>query len=385
MRILQLISSGGYYGAESMIVNLAESLEKLGHHCTLGLFDNVHRPKNDFAEVAETQGITVERIVSKGRMDWNAVRAIRECVNRRRIDVIHSHGYKADAYALAAVGRNRQPLVSTCHNWLMTSVPLRVYRFLDLFCLRSFDACVAVSADVAAILRSFRIPEARITTIANGVNLSRFRSAHPAYLERSEATKGLIVGMVGRLTPEKGQEFLLRAAPGILEQFPQTLFVFVGDGPSRQDLEELVQDLDIAPNVRFLGQRRDMPELYAAMDVFVLPSLREAMPMVVLEAMAAGKLVIATRIGDIPKLVVHEKTGVLVKPQDIAGLRDAILRLITQPEVRAHLAANGSALVDRNFSAEVMARQYEGVYERIRAERRARPKPEIAANCQYTG
>lgn len=371
MRILQLISSGGYYGAENVIVNLAKSLDKLGHHSTLGLFSNTHRPENDVAKIAKAHGLSVETIVCKGRMDWNAVRAISDCVKKHEIDVVHTHGYKADAYALAAARQIRIPLVATCHNWLQHTASLRFYQLLDVLCLRHFDMAVAVSADVAAVLRRFGVPTDRITTIANGIDLSVFKAARATLTEQFRRGSGLIVGMVGRLAPNKGQEFLLRAAPGILAQFPETLFLFAGDGPSRRELESLVQQLRIGENVLFLGKRRDMPDVYASMDIFALPSLEEGMPMVILEALAASKPVVATPVGDIPKLIRHEETGLLVNPQDVAGLRDAIMRLIAQPELRNQLAANGHARVNHKFSSEGMASQYQDLYERLRVQRAA--------------
>jgi glycosyltransferase involved in cell wall biosynthesis len=371
VNILQLISSAGYYGAENLVVNLAKSLDKMGHRSTFGLFSNTHRPENDVAEIAKGHGLAVETIVCKGRMDWNAVRAISACVKKHEIDVVHTHGYKADAYALAAARRIRTPLVATCHNWLQHTASLRVYQLLDVLCLRHFDMAVAVSADVAAILRRSGVPTDRIATIANGIDISVFQAARATLAARFRKGSGLIVGMVGRLEPNKGQEYLLRAAPAILAQFPDTVFLLVGDGPSRGELENLVQQLRIGENVIFLGKRRDMPEVYASMDIFALPSLEEGMPLVILEALAAGKPVVATPVGDIPKLIRHQETGFLVNPQDVAGLRDAILRLIAQPELRDQLAANGHARVEHHYSSDAMARQYENVYESICAQRAA--------------
>ncbi len=365
MRILHLISSGGHYGAENMIVNLAKSLDKLGHRSTLGVFYNVHRPNQDLAEVAQDAGIPVEKIVCSGRMNWDAVRAIIDCARRHEIDIIHAHGYKADAYALAARRQIRVPLVSTCHNWPLDSFSLRVYQLLDVLCLRHFDRAVAVSADVAAILRRFGVPKDKIITIPNGVNISLFQAARPTVAETFRKRNGLIVGTAAQLTPKKGQEYLLRAAPEILAQFPDTVFLFAGDGPARKDLETLAQQLGIGESVLFLGQRRDMPALYASMDIFVLPSLEEGMPMVILEALASRKPVVATPVGDIPKLILHEQTGLLVRPKEVGDLREAMLRLLSDAELRARLGRDGGDWVGKHFSAEAMAWKYAEQYSRL--------------------
>jgi glycosyltransferase involved in cell wall biosynthesis len=298
-------------------------------------------------------------------MDWTAVRAIRDCAGKHKTDIIHTHGYKADAYGLAASRQIRTTLVATCHNWLQHSSALRAYQLLDVLCLRHFDMTVAVSTDVAVTLRRFGIPESRITTISNGIDISAFAAAPTTLGNQLRKGNGLIVGMVGRLESNKGQEYLVRAAAQVLREFPETMFVFAGDGPSRAELESLSQQLGIADHVRFLGQRRDMPEVYASMDILALPSLEEGMPMVILEAFAAGKPVVATPVGGIPKLIQNDETGLLINPQDVAGLRDAILRLIKEPELRKRLAAKGHARAERAFSSDAMARQYEAVYERL--------------------
>jgi glycosyltransferase involved in cell wall biosynthesis len=133
----------------------------------------------------------------------------------------------------------------------------------------------------------------------------------------------------------------------------------------------LAQRLGITDNVIFLGQRRDMPGVYASLDIVVLPSLNEGMPMSVLEALAAKRPVIATPIGEIRRVIVHEKTGLLVRPRDVDDLRSAILRLLAEPGFRDHLAAKGRASLERAWSSDIMAEQYESLYHRVFAARAA--------------
>jgi glycosyltransferase involved in cell wall biosynthesis len=303
-------------------------------------------------------------------MDWETVSAIADCVKKNRIDVIHSHGYKSDLYTLVAGNLCRTPLVATCHNWTQDSVALRFYQLVDGLSLQYFDTVAAVSGGVADVLRRLGVPAQKITRIPNGVDVSAFSGASPTITEIRKR-KGPVVGIVARLMPKKGHAELLRSAPRVLAEFPDTLFVFVGEGFLRRDLENMARSLGIAENTLFLGRRKDMPGVYASLDVIVLPSSNEGMPMSILEALAAKKPVIATPVGDVPRVIAHGQTGLLVKPQNVDDLSSAILQVLSQPELRYQLAAKGSSCVERNWSAESMAKQYATVYERVCAQRAA--------------
>jgi glycosyltransferase involved in cell wall biosynthesis len=348
-----------------MVIGLARASGRLGCECTLGVFRNAHRPNTEVGDLARLQGLPVEIIPCKSRVHWDAVRAIRKYVKTYDIDIIHTHGYKADVYGYFAARRLGTPLLATCHAWAGRTTLLGLYGLLDHTVLRRFHRIVAVSDAVAASLRGFGIPHDRIATISNGVDVSAFRNARPTLVEAIPKGKRMIVGTVARLVPLKGIEYLLRAAREVLADFPNTLFVLAGDGPSRKQLEELARELGIASKVRFVGERRDMRGVYASMDIFVLPSLNEGMPMAILEAFAAGKPVIATSVGGVPKVVLHEQTGLLVQPVDTFGLRNAIVRLLTDSDLRSQLGAKGQALVERHFSVEAMALEYRGLYERL--------------------
>jgi glycosyltransferase involved in cell wall biosynthesis len=364
MRVLQLISSAGFYGAENMLINLARSMNQLGCRSAVGIFENAHRPHTEIAEQARLEGLPVVLIPCKGSADWNAARAIRSYVEAHGIDLVHTHGYKADLYGYAAVRRLGTPIVATCHNWPGGSLALRAYASLDRRVLRRFPKVVAVSEVVSRMLQCSGVPPYRITLINNGIDLSRFDGASPTLA--SEIVKGCrpVVGTVGRLAPEKGLEHFLRAAQSLLGRFPEALFVLVGEGPARKSLAVLAQQLGIERSVIFTGQRRDLPGIYASLDVFVLASLNEGMPMTILEAMAAARAVVATRVGAIPRLVVP-RTGLLVEPGEPAGLCDAVLRLLADPRLRHELGSRARERVAQVFSAEASAANYMKLYREL--------------------
>lgn len=374
MTILFLISSEGHYGVENMVVTLARTLRDLGCRCIIGVFRDSRAPHTEVGEEAQEQGLQVEFIPCKGRLDCNAVAHIRGIVERDRVDVLHPQGYKSDIYAYASTLGQSRALVATSHNWPSRLPTMRAYAALDRMVLRTFDRVVVVSEQVRDRLLHSGVSRKRVCTIPNGVDVERLRLACPTL--RSELhLSGRLIGFVGRFVPDKGGEILLRAAEQVLRDTLGVTFVFIGDGPCRESWEELATELGIRQSVIFTGARKDMPAVYASMDIVVLPSLVEAMPMCLLEAMAAGKPVIATNVGTIPAMVLPEQTGLLVDPGDAGQLANSIIRLLSDYELSEHLGKAARTAVVQRFSAEAMARKYIGVYEQALAKRGRTQKP----------
>jgi glycosyltransferase involved in cell wall biosynthesis len=216
---------------------------------------------------------------------------------------------------------------------------------------------------VSDTLRRWKVPARKLKTIPNGVDLEPFRN--PAQSLRNELGAGSepLVGFVGRLVPDKGGATLISAAQAVLAVFPNARFVFAGDGPARAEWEALAVRLGIGSQVVFVGIRADMPAVYAALDIVVLPSFKEAMPMSLLEALAAARPVVATAVGATPKVIVPGLTGLLCEPGDSHALSMAILRLLLDPEFACGLGNRGRAHVARNFAADVMGQSYLGLYQ----------------------
>jgi glycosyltransferase involved in cell wall biosynthesis len=363
LTILSLISSQGYYGAENMLVTLARSLSTLGCNSIVGVFSDHRDPHTEVAEQARRQGLAVETVPCVGRWDRNAVEQIRKLLAKYGVDVLHPHGYKADIYAYAAARPRRVALVATVHNWPSRLLKMRAYAALDKLLLRNFDQVVAVSDVPSDILRRWGLSRNKVSTISNGVDVERFHGAVPTLQNEIAPNDYSLVGFVGRLVPEKGGELLLQAAKQVLAVRPKTIFVFVGEGSSRTEWEALANRLGISKQVVFTGARTDLPGVYASLDMLVLPSLVESLPMCLLEAMAAGKPVVATSVGGIPRLVTTEETGLLVEPNDVSGLVAAIVRLLENRELAERLGQNGHVRCAQNFSAESMARSYIRQYE----------------------
>jgi glycosyltransferase involved in cell wall biosynthesis len=230
--------------------------------------------------------------------------------------------------------------------------------------LRPLRRIIAVSAEVRArYVRELGIADERLAVVRNGIRVPpTVRAPDPAL--RAELVRGrpdYVVLTPARLHPQKGHADLLQAAALI----PDATFVLAGDGPLRSELESRARELGVASRCVFLGHRADVPALLAAADLFVLPSHFEGLPVSVLEAMAAGRPVVATAIGGTDEAVSHEESGLLVPPREPAALASAIRRLRADPVLARRLGAAGRQRVEREFSSEATAVQVMRIYDEV--------------------
>ncbi len=367
MKILHLISSRGFYGAERVTLDLCKGLKRKGHEPIIGVIRNSRNPHLEVAEEAKNTSIDVVIFPCEGRLDVRLIFRMRRYASENRINLVHCHGYKSNFYGLLARPKGI-PIVATNHNWLASRWRLRVYRRFDSLVMRFFTRMVAVSKDVEKEMRRYGVPGEKVRVIDNGIDVTRFNETMlPAAIrEEFGIKKGVtVIGTVGNLGAEKGHGYLLEAAKGVATESMK--LIIVGDGPLRAHLEKEVSRLGLGDKVIFTGFRKDIPNLLSAMDIFVLPSVIEGLPMVLLEAMAAGKAVVATRVGAVPK-VVHNGNGILVEPRDVPGLQNAISSLLTSEEKRRRYASAGQDTVRQHFSSERMSLEYIDLYNELLRE-----------------
>lgn len=347
------------YGAEAVILNLSQALIAGGDSSEIGIFDNLPLSNHDLERAASQRDIRTHRIQCSGQIDTSVTRRIRELVRSTQADIVHAHGYKADVYTWCALRGSSTPLLSTCHNWLDNSRLLHLYGIVDRLVLRSFAAVVAVSQEVRNRLVKAGVPRDRVRLIANGIDPQPFQQ-HRAIEPNPDLP--LTVGFVGRLSHEKGVDLFLQAAAIVSQQLPATRFVVFGDGPDRPVLEELVNRLSLKDRVSLPGRREDMPAVYASLDILVSSSRQEGLPISLLEAMASGLPILATAVGEVPSLIRHQQTGILVAPNDVPALAHAMTALLTDASLRHRLGVQASHLVESEFSARQMTEHYRRLY-----------------------
>lgn len=377
MKVLHLISSGGMYGAEAVILNLSRALNDGGHHASsLGVFEHAGLPKPALHEAALRAELNSQLLPCKGQLDLSMLKGIRAEAERTEADVVHAHGYKADIYAYLAFRGSRRPaLVSTCHNWLDTDRAVRVYGAADRWALRSFDQVVAVSPGVRERLLKSGVSKEKVHLIRNGIGMAPFAEAMKVREHRlADAGGGLRVGLVARLSPEKGVDLFLRAAARIADGFPHVNFVVAGDGPDRAVLEGLIGELGLTGRAELAGPQTDMPAFYASVDLLISSSRQEGLPMALLEGMASALPLVATRVGAVPELVIDGQTGILVETDDPEALATGLARLLADPELRSRYGLAGRDRVMEQYSAQRMAAEYIAVYDRALAGRTSAQK-----------
>ena len=350
------------YGAEAVILTLSRCLNAAGHKSSIAAFTSDQQPNLALRAAADSAGVRMDAIVCAGQIDRRTPGAIRALALAVEADVVHAHGYKADVYGWLAMRKAGIPLVSSCHTWYDNNFSVRVYGAIDRWVLRRFAGVVAVSEEVRLRLLRSGVGAGRVRLIYNGVDSSPFAAIQP-----SKRQGALRVGLVGRLAPEKGVDLFLAAAVRVLSVLPETEFVVAGEGPDRAMLEALIQNLGLTAKVRLVGRVDDMPAFYESLDVLVSSSRQEGLPVALLEAMVRGLPIVATAVGEVPRVLQHRKNGLLVPVQDVQSLAESMEALLRDREARAKygLAARQSIL--KNFSAERMSDDYLSLYRDVMA------------------
>jgi glycosyltransferase involved in cell wall biosynthesis len=274
-----------------------------------------------------------------GKIFFELVREFR----KSNIRIIHTHKYKDTILAAPAAKFSGIPhVVRTVHG-------LREpFKGLQAFRMSIYEA-------------SERMVHRYCVDTLIGVSLHRWRVRKDLGVDSGTC----LIGTVGRLTPVKGLPYLLQAARMLLRHGANVKVLVVGDGGIRQDLLTQTRDLRITDDVVFLGHREDTDALLQALDIFVLPSLSEGIPMALLEAMAASRVVVASRVGGIPEIIEDGVEGFLVEPMDVNGLVEKCRQLIESPEVARQMGEQGRKRVERDFSATAMADRVASVYKEL--------------------
>lgn len=355
MRILQVVNSLDVGGIEQLAVELSAGLRRQGHESIVCCLEGF----GPLAETAASLGIRVVALGKRNGVDLRVVPKLRALMRRERIDVVHTHNMSPLLYGTLAARLARVRRIINTRHGREAKRQARVIWNLN-------DAIVAISEDARQrLLAHNRLEARRVQVIYNGIDSSTVNGhAHEACKRQLglDPTRR-VIGTVGRLAEEKDQATLLRAFATLRSWRFDIDLVLAGDGPCRVSLERLARELGVAPYVRFLGFRTDIRQVLDAFEVFVLSSLTEGIALTLLEAMAAARPVVATRVGGNPEVVVDGITGHLVPPQHPWAMAEALRAILANPELGRRLGAAGRARVETHFSLARMVRDYAHLYE----------------------
>jgi L-malate glycosyltransferase len=355
-------------GAE---VQLAALLEALAHDSTWELSAIVLNEGRLASDIAKL-GIPVT-VFSEGQYSsFGLFTRIARHLKQSCPDIIHTHKYKDTILGACAAASACVPtVVRTIHGmtepFLGTAyLKMMGYELLDRLIISTrVKKLIAVSCNIAATLGSLYGLD-KVVQIHNGINLEAVKASH----DREDVRQGLgiqaddyVIGTVGRLTPVKGHEILLRAVSSLRKTKTRNIrLLIVGDGPLISKLKDLMRELNIENQVILAGQRDDVYDLVTCMDVFALPSLHEGIPMVLLEALALKRPVVASRVGGIPEVLEHGRSGLLVSPGNVMELVEAIDRILNDRLYAIQLAQAGRDRMEVQFSSTVMAKRVAHLY-----------------------
>lgn len=345
------------------MLELGKELQKLDLLNTIGVFNNRYAPHTELADQALLAGLKVKVFNCNRKLDLSTIRTIRKFIKKNDIHIIHSHGYKSHIYAyLATIGLNTH-LVASCHNWIARDKKTCFYYRIEKRLLRHFNRVVAVSDEVDKELERIGVEEGKRKIIVNGIDIEQYQQSENLNQEFGFGRNDIIIGTVGRLSVEKGLFDLLRVAKRICKLYANTFFLVVGDGELRSELELVRDQYGLKDRVIFTGQRNDISKVYKTLNIFLMTSHNEGLPMVLLEAMASRVSVITTSVGAIPNLISHNESGLLVEPSDIDAFCDAVRRLIEDKKKAREFAERGFLKVANEYSSRNMALKYKELYE----------------------
>lgn len=359
--------SGG--GPEKTILNSPRYLPALGYRAICAYL----RPPDDagfdkIIKAAARWDAPLLPIDDRGPFDASVLRSLLQICRLHGVSIWHGHDYKSNLLGLLLRPICPMHLVTTVHGWGKQGPRTGLYYAVDRFCLPFYDRVICVSEDLRDECIRCGVSERRCALIENAIDVRQFR--------RETSTSGakerlgfdpscILIGAVGRLSAEKGYDLLIKALAQILARGADVQLVIVGEGDERPRLEALISELQLHDRVQLVGYRADTIDLYQAMDISVLSSLREGLPNVVLEAMAMEVPLVATRIAGIPRIIQHEKNGLLVSAGCVDELASALYQLVESSDLRTRLAGSARATIEQRYGFDVRMKKVAAVYDSL--------------------
>lgn len=366
---IQLVSTGGFYGAERALVELASYLAEQGWESHVVALEGRGAP--ELVRRAREAGLSASALSDGSRLSVTTLLArLRAVLASHPRAIVHSHGYKPDILLAALRAPRRFGCIATCHTWYSDTVKMRLLERLDKRVLRGFDHVVAVSDEIRADLVAHGVPPSSVARIDNGIS-APVRDPEARAGVRSEfgvAPEEPLVVQIGRLAKSKRNDLLLEAVAR-LAGATAVKVLLVGEGDQRALLADKARSLGIADRVAFCGFRGDVHRIMAAADVLALTSNKEGLPIVLLEAMAIGCPIVSTTVGAVPTILQSQKSAWLVPVDDVGALTGALGEALGNRAHAQALADTAKQVFRVRFTRDAMGGRYLDLYDRMRFAR----------------
>jgi glycosyltransferase involved in cell wall biosynthesis len=370
INIAYIIDGLGMGGAERLMIPILKHLDRKRFNPRICALQS--KGDNPLAEDIRALGAPVDELTIPYLRDLNAIPRLRNYLHEHGIALVHTQLEFSNILGNIAAKSLRLPSVCTVHVLPSDGARARskLHQQAEWLALKYFcDRVLTVSEDTrqSYIARS-GIPARKLTALHNGIDFSPYLCLDSSLVRASVRDEFRIpqdahlIVTVAVLRPPKGIDRMLQAMPAVLEALPNTYYLIVGDGAHRQELENETKRLNLTGIVLFAGMRKDIPRLLVASDLFVLPTLTEALPTVLAEAMAARLPIIASAVGGIPEMVTDGDNGFLVPPSQPSELSRACLAVLSSEPTRRRMSENGWQVVNQKFKIENQVRQLEQIY-----------------------
>ena len=347
VRVAHFISTSGMYGAEQWILGLLRHVNKKEVDPLL-----ICPITSNTSLLKEAEKLNIRTILLRVKGNYSFfdfIKGLSKVLKRENIDILHTHGYKSDIIGYFAAKQTKTKIISTPHGWSFNAgLKLKFYESLNRFFLRFFDLVVPVSGGIGKSLR--HIQKNKIKVINNFVDLNS--TPHP----RKGNFK--LVAYIGQLIERKRVQDLIIS----LKYLKDIRLQIIGDGPKKQNLINLTERLNLQDRIFFLGFRKNRLDLLNNSEIMILPSLVEGTPRVVMEAMTMEKVVIGTNIPGTRELIKHKETGLLVPIKNPRKIAEAVNYVLKNKRLTKSMAINAKKLIEKKFSAERAAKEYEDLY-----------------------
>jgi glycosyltransferase involved in cell wall biosynthesis len=367
MRIVQLMASPFVGGPERQVLGLADVLA--ADHEIVFLSFSERGQCRPLLEQARQRGFVALELTENAPHYRRAVREVAGQLTRLGADVLCCHGYKPDVIGWRAARQAGVPVIAVSHGWTAATLKVRLNELIDRLVLRWMDRIVCVSAAQAARVRRAGISSERIVVIRNAIHTEPFEKRDPSYRQLMQSwfsqPRSRIVAAAGRLSPEKGFDQFITAAARVAREDPEVGFVLFGDGPLREMLARQVVRCGLEGTLVMAGFRPDVERFLPCCDLAVLSSWTEGLPVIVLEALAAGVPVVATAVGGTPEVVHEGVNGHLVPPGDTDALAQRIVTALADEGQRRGMGERGRQLIREQFTFATQARAYEQLFAEI--------------------
>jgi glycosyltransferase involved in cell wall biosynthesis len=351
LKILHIDPERHWGGGEAQVFGLLSYLAEKGHRNVV-LAD----PRGRLFETTDHLNIEIRRFTIRNELDLKAAWRLRRLIQNEDYDIVHFHTKRAHALSLWLSRIHRRPKYVVTRRM---DYPIAKGWYTDQLYNRSVDGVIAISQPIVELLADAGIDRNKIRLIHSGVDLKRFELANRARDPNSDVP---VIGMTAVMEERKGHRYLLEAAALLKKQGRRIRYLLAGEGSLKAELERSVGSLGLNEEVSFAGFVSDVPTFLRAIDIFVMPSLFEGLGVAALEAMAAGKPVVASKVGGLAETVNDSITGFLIPPRDPGALAAALKKLIANKSMAQEMGVQARRRIEEHFTLEKTAARNEAYY-----------------------